>query len=97
MPMNLWELYLHNQKIAAMDAPTKEEFGKLMHNRWLTDEEKQEILKKVELEGGYGSLVDAGFDDASKHSICFEEYAKIARSHRNILMQVNPDSYEEPF
>ena len=54
--MNMLEYCQRMAKLAEVDPPTKEEFGKLMHDPLLTDEEKWDIVKKVELVGGYACL-----------------------------------------
>ena len=43
---------------AAAKVPTKSEFGRLMHDDEVTEEEKQRILKSVEEAGGYDNLED---------------------------------------
>ena len=38
--------------------PDKNTFGYLMHNDNITEEEKQQVLERVELLGGYECLID---------------------------------------
>ncbi len=38
------------------NGPSKENFGYLMHNEDITEEEKQRVLERVALLGGYESL-----------------------------------------
>ncbi len=38
--------------------PSKDNFGYLMHNDNITEEEKQQVLERVELLGGYECLID---------------------------------------
>ena len=45
-------------KLEKVDAPTKEEFGRIMHDEDVPEERKLEILKKVEMAGGYEGLCD---------------------------------------
>lgn len=44
--------------IASRKAPTKSEFGRLMHDDEVSEEEKQRILRSVEEAGGYDNLDD---------------------------------------
>lgn len=43
-------------KVASRKVVSKEEFGKIMHDDSVTDEEKFDILKEVEDFGGYDNL-----------------------------------------
>ena len=52
--MNMLEFIMR----AANVAPTKSEFGRLMHDDETSEEEKQRILKSVEEAGGYDNLED---------------------------------------
>lgn len=56
MSMNIMEYMIAQARIAKLDAPTKEEFGRIMHDSEVSEEKKFEILKKVEEAGGYGNL-----------------------------------------
>lgn len=58
MSMNVME-YMHAQaKLAKLELTTKEEFSKIMHDNDVSEETKQEILKKLEEAGGYENLQD---------------------------------------
>ena len=52
--MNMLEFLMR----AASNAPTKSEFGRLMHDDNVDEEEKERILKSVEEAGGYDNLDD---------------------------------------
>ena len=39
-------------------APTKSEFGSIMHGDDVSEDEKQRVLEEVELAGGYDNLED---------------------------------------
>lgn len=56
--MNMLEFCQRAEAAANMDLPTKEKFGELMHDDVLTDEQKWEIVRKVEEAGGYECLQD---------------------------------------
>lgn len=43
---------------ASRKTPTKSEFGRLMHDDEISEEEKDLILKSVEEAGGYDNLED---------------------------------------
>lgn len=45
-------------RLEKSDAPTKEEFGRIMHDDSIPEEKKLEVLKQVELAGGYEGLCD---------------------------------------
>lgn len=38
--------------------PSKDQFGEIMHNDVFTEREKQEVLQRVELLGGYINLFE---------------------------------------
>lgn len=57
--MTLLEFYLLQNRLATMDVPTRKEFGQIMHDKSVSEEVKQEILKKVEMEGGYDNLANS--------------------------------------
>ena len=50
--MNMLEFIMR----ATSSVPTKSEFGRLMHDDEVDEEEKQRILKSVEEAGGYDNL-----------------------------------------
>ena len=52
--MNMLEFLM----AASVKAPTKSEFGRLMHDDSVSEEEKERILKSVEAAGGYDNLED---------------------------------------
>lgn len=52
--MNMLEFLM----AASRKAPTKSEFGRLMHDDSIDDEERQRILDSVEEAGGYDNLDD---------------------------------------
>lgn len=52
--MNMLEFLM----AASVKAPTKSEFGRLMHDDAVSEEEKERILKSVEAAGGYDNLED---------------------------------------
>ena len=52
--MNMLEFLMR----ASMTTPSKSEFGRLMHDDELSDEEKTRILESVEMAGGYDNLED---------------------------------------
>lgn len=54
--MNVLEYMQQQKRIADLDLPTREEFGKIMHDPEVSEETKQEILKKVEAVNGYENL-----------------------------------------
>lgn len=58
MGMNIMEYMRAQARLARLDLPTKEEFGKIMHSSETSDERKYEILKKLEEAGGYANLQD---------------------------------------
>lgn len=56
--MNVMEYFRTQAKVARMDLPTKQEFGRIMHDDDVDESTKQEILKKMEVAGGYENLQD---------------------------------------
>lgn len=58
MSMNVMEYMRAQAKLAKLDLPTKAEFGQIMHDDEVSEETKQEILKKLEGAGGYENLQD---------------------------------------
>ena len=58
MSMNVMEYMRAQAKLAKLELPTKEEFDKIMHDDDVSEETKQEILKKLEEAGGYENLQD---------------------------------------
>lgn len=58
MSMNVMEYMRVQAKLAKLKLPTKEEFGKIMRDNDVSEETKQEILKKLEEAGGYENLQD---------------------------------------
>ena len=52
--MNMLEFLM----ATSIKTPTKSEFGRLMHDDEVSEEEKQRILKSVEAAGGYDNLED---------------------------------------
>lgn len=58
MSMNVMEYMRVQAKLAKLELPTKEEFVKIMHDNDVSEETKQEILKKLEEAGGYENLQD---------------------------------------
>lgn len=56
--MNMLEFCQRAAAAASMELPTKEQFGELMHDDTLTDEQKWEIVRKMEEAGGYECLQD---------------------------------------
>lgn len=58
MSMNVMEYMRAQAKLAKLELPTKYEFGRIMHDDDVSEETKQEILKKLEEAGGYENLQD---------------------------------------
>lgn len=52
--MNMYEFLMR----ASMMVSSKDEFGRMMHDDKLSDEEKLKILEQVEMVGGYDNLSD---------------------------------------
>ena len=52
--MNMLEFIMR----AAINVPTKSEFGRLMHDASVDEEQKELILRSVEKAGGYDNLED---------------------------------------
>lgn len=58
MGMNVMEYMRLQAKLARIDLPTKAEFGRIMHDDDVPEETKLEIVKKLEVAGGYENLQD---------------------------------------
>lgn len=56
MSMSVLEYMKAQAKLAKMDLPTKKEFGRIMHDDMVSEEIKQNIIKKMEVAGGYENL-----------------------------------------
>lgn len=56
---NVMEYITFARKVAQMDLPTKEEFGRIMHDPNIDEEKKKAIALKVkEVANGYENLQD---------------------------------------
>ena len=58
MAINMLEYCQRMSRLKDIDTPTKKQFGELMHDDLLTNEEKWDIVRKVESVGGYACLLD---------------------------------------
>lgn len=52
----VFEWAMLNLRMSQMDLPTKKEFGKIMHDKDISEKEKQKVLRKVEMANGYENL-----------------------------------------
>lgn len=46
------------QQIKREHLPTKQKFGEIMYDDSISDEEKLELIERIEAEGGYECLAD---------------------------------------
>lgn len=56
--MSLMEYIKHMSKISNMTCSTKQQFGEMMHDPNLSDDEKRQIAQEVFMAGGYDGLND---------------------------------------
>lgn len=56
--MSLREYLIYLSKVSNMTCSTKQEFGRMMHDPSLSDDEKRRIAQEVFMAGGYDGLND---------------------------------------